>query len=190
MALRIDTNEIQNLNGKDIFLDANIWIYLFCPISNSREEIIRKYSRAFNHLIQSDNKMYVDIAVLSEFINRFQRIAYANYMENNANNKRDQDFQFKRDYKKTEDFKEILRLISSTVENKILKWSSVVNLQYEKKDIEELIGNLEEKSIDFNDLHIEKLCQAKRLFLLTDDGDFAGSSIDIISGNPKLLRHF
>jgi predicted nucleic acid-binding protein len=186
MALRIDSNEIQSLQGKGIFLDANIWIYLFCPLSNSREAIIKKYSRAFNYLIRSNNKMYLDIAVLSEFINRFQRFAYANYKENN---KKDEDFQFKRDYKKTGDFKEILRLISSTVEKKILKWSSVVNFQYEKKDIEELIENLEETSIDFNDLHIEKLCKAKGLFLLTDDGDFAGSSIDIISGNPKLLGH-
>lgn len=189
MALRIDITTIHQLENKDIFLDANIWLHVFCPVSFSREAIYRKYSWALNRLIHSTNKMYIDITILSEFINRWQKIAFANYKEDNANDNKDQDFQFKRDYKKTEDFKETLRIISSTVEDKILKWSSVINLQYEKKDIFELIGNLEKESIDFNDLHIEKLCKANRLFLLTDDGDFAGSSIDIISGNPKLLHN-
>ncbi len=184
MALRINVNDIQSLHEKDIFLDTNIWIYLFGSFSNSREFIVKKYSRAFKYLMQSNNKLYTDITILSEFINRCQRHKFDIYKENNNKGK---NFHFKRDYKKTDDFQETLQQISSTVKNKILKQTSVANPQYEKKDIEDLINNLEDRTIDFNDLHIEKLCKAKKLILLTDDGDYADSSIDIISGNPKLV---
>ena len=183
MALRINTDEIQRLKGKNIFLDTNIWIYLFCPLGNSREFIMKKYSRAFKHLISSENRMFTDITVLSEFINRFERLAFDRYK---TEEKKGTEFNFKKDYKRTSDFKEIRLLIKSTVNNKILKWSSIVNIQYEKRVIEELINHLGEESIDFNDLHIEKLCREKNLILLTDDGDYTDSSIDIISGNPKL----
>lgn len=184
MTSRINIDDIQRLNDRDIFLDTNIWIYLFCPLSNSREFIVKKYSRAFLHLIRSNNRMYTDITVLSEFINRFERLAFHIYKANNIKN---HDFDFKRDYKKTSNFSETRLLIKSTVKDKILKQISVVNLQYEKKDIEELIDHLEKKSIDFNDSHIAKLCKEKNLILLTDDGDYADSSIDIISGNPNLI---
>lgn len=184
MALRINLNDIQRLSDKDIFLDTNIWIYLFCPLSKSQESIVKKYSRAFSRLIQSNNKLYTDITVLSEFINRYQRLAFYIYKTNNNKGK---NFDFKKDYKRTDDFKETLQLISSTVRNKILKKMSVANPQYKKKDIETLIGNLEDRSIDFNDLHIETLCKEKNLILLTHDGDYADSTIDIISGNPKIV---
>lgn len=186
MALRINLNDIQSINDKDIFLDTNIWIYLFGSFSNSQESIVNKYSRVFKYLVQSDNRLYTDITVLSEFINRCQRHKFGIYKENNNKGKR---FDFKKDYKKTGDFKETLQQLSSTVKNKILKRTSVANPQYEKKDIEDLIGNLEDRSIDFNDLHIEKLCKEKNLILLTHDGDYADSTIDIISGNPRLVPH-
>lgn len=184
MSLRINIDDIQRINARDIFLDTNIWLYLFCPLGDSREFVVRKYSRAFNHLIRSKNKMYTDITVLSEFINRFERLAFHIYKENN---KKGNKFDFKKDYKKTDDFADTRLLIKSTVKDKILRWISVVNHQYEKKDIEELIDHLEAKSIDFNDSHIEMLCKERKLILLTHDGDYANSSIDIISCNPKLV---
>lgn len=182
--MRNNVNEIQRLTGKDIFLDTNIWIYLFGSFSNSQDFIVKKYSWAFKYLVQSNNKLYTDVTVLSEFINRYQRHKFGIYKVNN--NKRS-TFDFKKDYKKTSDFKEHLQLVSSIVKNKILKWASAADPNYENKDIEELINNFEDRAIDFNDLHIEKLCKMKKLILLTHDGDYADSSIDIISGNPKLL---
>jgi len=184
MGARYNIDEIQGLTGKKIFLDTNIWIYLFGSFSDSQKSIVKKYSRAFKYLTQSNNKLYTDVTVISEFINRYQRHKFGIYK---VNKNKMRNFDFKRDYKKTSDFKEHLRLVSSIVENKILKWTFTANFNYENNDIRELINNFEEKAIDFNDLHIEKLCKMKNLILLTHDGDYSDSSIDIISCNPKLL---
>jgi predicted nucleic acid-binding protein len=184
MALRMNVNEIQNLKDRKVFLDTNIWIYLFCPLSHSREFVVKKYSRAFNHLIRSNSKLYTDVTVLSEFINRYLRLAFYVYIENNEKGK---DFDFKRDYKQTEDFNDNIKLIVTTIKNKILSRVSIANVNYKNKNIKALIDSLKKRMIDFNDLHIEKLCKLKGFILLTDDGDYADSSLDIISGNPKLL---
>lgn len=184
MESRIKVKNVNHLDNNKIFLDTNIWIYLFCPFSRSRDFIVKKYSRAFNYLIRSKNEIFIDITVLSEFINRYLRIAYEIYKENN--NKKD-DFQYKRDYKQTDDFKETARLIFSTIKNKILVRVSVINPEYANNDIDELISGLNERLIDFNDLHIERLCKHNNFYLLTDDGDFSDSSIGIISGNPKFF---
>ena len=185
MALRINVNNIENLNGKNIFLDTNIWIYLFCPLSPPKDFIVREYSRAFNRLIRSKNKLYIDVMILSEFINRYLRLAFYVYMGNNNIRSR---FDFKKDYKQTGDFEENIRLISSTIKNKILPHVSVANFNYENRNMEELIDNLKDKMADFNDLHVEKLCKKKGFILLTNDRDYSDSSIDIISGNPKILQ--
>jgi predicted nucleic acid-binding protein len=185
MALRIDLNNIKNLSDKNILLDTNIWIYLFCPLGHSKEFIVKKYSLAFNRLIHSNNKLYIDVMILSEFINRYLRLAYYVYMKNNNI---ETDFDFKKDYKQTDDFKETIQLIVSTIKNKILLKVSVANFNYENNNIVELIDNLKDKMTDFNDLHFEKLCKTKGFILLTDDSDYSDSSLDIISGNPKLLQ--
>lgn len=187
MALRINVNSIQNLSGKNILLDTNIWIYLFCPLGHSeaKEFIVKKYSRAFNRLIHSDNKLYIDVMILSEFINRYLRLVFHVYMENNNI---ESGFDFKKDYKQTGDFKENIQLIAATIKNKILPKVSVANFSYENRNIEELIDNLKDKMTDFNDLHFEKLCKTKGFILFTDDRDYSDSSLDIISGNPKIPR--
>lgn len=185
MALRINLNDINSLEEKEIFLDTNIWIYLFCSIVGKRKFIADNYAKAFKVLIHSKQKLWTDISVLSEFVNRYLRDAFGIYKTNNG---KGEGFQYKRDYQKTDDFKENLQSVVSTVKNKILAKASVANLAYENEDMEELIGNLEDRLIDFNDLHIERLCEKNGFMLLTNDGDYAGSSLDIISGNPKLLK--
>jgi predicted nucleic acid-binding protein len=186
MARRFDVKDLNELRQENIFLDTNIWLYLFCPLSNSRDHIVKKYSKAFHYLILSDNKLHIDVMILSEFINRYLRLAFHVYKRGNYEGS---DFDYKKDYKQTDDFKENIQLIYSTIRNKILPRVSVVNFNHENKSMGELIDDLKEKMIDFNDLHFEKLCKTRGFILLTDDGDFSDSSIDIISGNPKILRH-
>jgi hypothetical protein len=104
------------------------------------------------------------------------------------NNNIESGFDFKKDYKQTGDFKENIQLIASTIKNKILPNVSVANFNYENENIEELVENLKDRMTDFNDLHFEKLCKTKGFILLTDDSDYSDSSLDIISGNPKILQ--
>jgi len=204
MPKRLDLTQINRLNNQNIFLDTNILIYVFCPISNTNPTFVTNYSKAFNYLIQSNNKLYIDFAVLSEFINRYVQIAFKIHSSKNespkgapvAGNGRDRslraspgpkEFEFKKDYKKTEDFKETLNLISSAI-NKILNKTIFTNFSYSNQDVRDLINNYKNQLIDVNDLHIIKLCKLNNYLLLTNDSDYKNADIDIISGNPKLLK--
>jgi hypothetical protein len=122
---------------------------------------------------------------LSEFINFYQRLEFNRYKEEYQKGR---NFTFKRDYKKTDDFQNINELIIS-ITRKILGNTEVINSRYLKHDIHVILSGLNERKIDFNDLHIEKICKQNNFFLLTDDGDFRDSDINIISGNQKLFNN-
>lgn len=184
MPRRIPLRDIGKLHNENIFLDTNIWIFLFCPVSKTREFIFQKYSKAFKGLIKSNNRLFTDFTILSEFINRYTKLSFQTYL---TNNKIEGDFQFKRDYKETEDFQSTTKTIISTLKNKILRQSTLAHLNYDNDLIVDLLDTLEQKKIDFNDLHIEKLCRENQFTLLTDDRDYISSPIDIVSGNPKLV---
>ena len=62
-----------NFTLKDkLFLDANIWLYLYCP-QGSREYWVNIYSDVFDRILDAESQIYIDVLVVSEFINRFTK---------------------------------------------------------------------------------------------------------------------
>jgi len=43
-------------------------------------------------------------------------------------------------------------------------------------------------NLDFNDKGILKICQENKFVLLTDDGDYKNSDIDILTCNKQILN--
>jgi hypothetical protein len=54
-------------------------------------------------------------------------------------------------------------------------------------DTKSLIDDYGDGKSDFNDLVLVELCKSKALKLVTDDGDFKGKDITILTANKKLL---
>lgn len=182
---RFSLEAVEEIQNEKIFPDTNVWVYLFCPIASVREDIVKQYSRAFSVLLKSTNEFYTDRSILSEFINRYLRIAFNTYKTLNY---KPRSFDFKRAYKQTEDFKLTISLITSTIENKILKRAHMVSSDYGADTMLEMLHQMEHREMDLNDLHIERLCLENDLILLTNDKDFQNSPIDILSGNPHLIE--
>ena len=63
-----------NFTSRDkIFLDANIWLYLYgLPKLKSRWRPI--YNTVFNDILKANSQIYIDVLVVSEFINAYARI--------------------------------------------------------------------------------------------------------------------
>ena len=55
-----------------LFLDANIWLYLYCP-QGSRTYWVKTYSNVFDRILDAESQIYIDVLVVSEFINTFAR---------------------------------------------------------------------------------------------------------------------
>ncbi len=175
---RLRLDDIPGMKSNKIFFDANIWIYLFCEIANSKEYLVRKYSKAFSEVLRSDKIIFTDIMIMSEFINRYLRIAYYNYKTiNNLS-----AFDYKKDYRNTNDFSEALKTVYNIVKSKILPKTEIANYQYDKSSFITLL-NEKEHDMDFNDTHVITVCSQNNMCLLTHDSDFRNCDVSIISCN-------
>ena len=58
-----------------LFLDANIWLYLYCP-QGSKDYWVKTYSNVFDRILNAESRIYIDVLVVSEFINTFARQEY------------------------------------------------------------------------------------------------------------------
>ena len=54
-------------------------------------------------------------------------------------------------------------------------------------DIASLIDEYEKGESDFNDQMLTELCKSRGLTFVTDDGDFKGLGLSLITANKKLL---
>ena len=65
-----------NFTSKDkLFLDANIWLYLFGP-REPRDRWKQIYSEVFERILKANSRIYVDVLIVSEFINAYARMKW------------------------------------------------------------------------------------------------------------------
>ncbi len=167
--------QLQNCNlliDRSIFFDTNVLIYLFWP-TNSRWE--KHYASTFKCLLKQRNKLFVDYLVISEVINTIIRLEYKNLKSS---------LTFK-DFRDSEKGKEALTDIYTIVKASILTNFYVIGKSYSKQDI---LSFLIDDNLDFVDKAIANLCKENEFILLTNDKDFNNSDLDILTGNPSLLK--
>jgi len=180
MAERIKLHEINRVGGRDIFFDANIWIYIYGPMAKSRQLAVEKYSKAFSDIVRNRKTICTDTMIMSEFINRYLRICYSNYKT--LMDKPSLDF--KKGYRITEDYKQAMKTVYATVKNKIIPIVNITNNSFTNDSFKELLDE-SNFNLDFNDSHICSTCNEHNMYLLTHDGDFVNEDIDVISFNNK-----
>lgn len=173
MAKKYQLQQTAQLNGKNIFFDANVLIYLFWP--TGRQSFERDYARVFRNLLRQGNTLSVNFLVISEVINRIIRIEHKKINPN---------LKYK-DFRNSQDGKEALNDIYVIVKDNILNRFEIVGKAFSKQEIEDFLVVDE---LDFIDKAIVTTCKENALVLLTNDKDFRNTDIDVLSGNPKLLN--
>ena len=146
------------------FIDANILIYVFCSVSKyrDRDSISKKFQE-----IQKNNTLYIDLIIISEFVNTWLKI---------AKNQSQPKMKFKK-YRNSENGKQILKQIKAELD-KILDICKIIKIScHKKKDIQNLFAISE---IDFNDSHIINTCKKRNFSLFTTDNDFQDKGIQLI----------
>lgn len=174
MPSRFSISDIPNLKNREIFFDANILVFLYCPMGGSIKVKIKNYSSIFNCLLKQQNILIVNEIVLSEFVNRFLRFEFYNKCKNIN--------EFKK-FRNSKNGMSAQREIYDIVKDNIL---SIFTLKGKKFCKEEIDDMLFVDSLDFNDKLIASVCKKYDMILLTDDSDYKNSDIDILSANSKL----
>lgn len=172
MAQRIKLQDINTLQHRSVFFDANILIYLFWPTGSVYYE--ENYARAFRSLLRQGNQLVVDFMVISEVINRVLRIEHQ---------KQNSSLKFK-EFRDSSAGQEALDDIHLILKNDILNRFEVIEKSYSKGEI---IDFMVVNELDFVDKATVKLCRENNLVLLTNDKDFRNADVDILTGHPSLL---
>lgn len=160
-----------------LLLDTNVWLLLYGP-QNPTDPRVKTYSSAFSKILEAKSNIYIDVLIVSEFINTYSRQKYnllANLGETFKN------------FRKSKEFKPVACEIADMVK-RIIKHCSQVNNDFEKLSVKELIDEYAAGASDFNDQILTELCKKEKLTLVTDDSDFKGQEISILTANKKMFR--
>ena len=177
-----NAEEISNYDfkpGDELLLDANVWFFLYGP---HRPGDLRAavYSGALARILAAKSRIYVDVLIISEFVNRYARLRH-NILKQHRRVPSD----FKR-FRSTTAFKSIAKDIAGDT-RKILASCACVDSGFSTLDTKSLVDSYGDGESDFNDLVLADLCKSKALKLVTDDGDFKGKGLTILTANKKLL---
>jgi len=173
-ALAIASHEFKTED--ELFLDTNIWLLVFGP-QNPGDWRVEAYSQALAKILTAQCQIYIDVLIVSEFINTYARVKWGVLGRPHGNFKR---------FRNSPDFKPIAQDIAADV-GRVLRHCSRVESGFKTLDINGLITEYAAGDSDFNDQMIAALCQRKGLKLVTDDADFSGHQIQIVTANRRLL---
>ncbi|MBD2184467.1 type II toxin-antitoxin system VapC family toxin [Aerosakkonema funiforme] len=163
-----------------VLFDANIWLYLYSPQGKLYPRVRSIYNLAFRRIRGEKCPIFVDVLVLSEFINAYARFVYNDLPEGvkPANFK---------SFRNSADFKPVAEDIAKYT-RRILEKSQRTEIGFQSLDLSAIMRDYATGEKDFNDQILAELCRTKGLKLVTHDADFQGEDLTIITGNQQLLR--
>lgn len=173
-AMSVQNYRFRKTDG--LFLDANIWLFIVGPLQNRYKTAV--YSSAFRRILEAGSKIFVDVLVISEVINRYARTKWHLSPSRNV--------RFK-EFRNSSEFGPIAKGIADDV-RRIVEHCSRIESGFGSVDIDGLMDEYEDGGSDFNDQIIRELCRSKGLKLITDDGDFNSQGIAVLTANQRLLR--
>lgn len=172
----IPVNQHNFASTDNLFLDANIWLYLF-GLHKPTEPAVQIYSNVFNRILNAQSKIYIDVLVVSEFINTYARRKWRLISPHL--------YPFKV-FRNSSDFKFVAQDIAAEVKQ-IMKHCSRVESCFTTLDIGNLLTNYDTGNFDFNDQVITEICKSNGFTLITNDSDFKTQEIPILTANQFLL---
>lgn len=170
--------EDYNFTTQDrLLLDANIWMYLHGP-QKQRGYWRRTYTPVFNRILKAGSRIYIDVLVLSEFINSYARLKWSLVRRHHRTFKA---------FRNSPAFKPIAQDIVNDVKQ-IMNHCAQIESGFATLDMDILLAEYAEGHSDFNDQVITELCKSNGLTLITHDSDFRTQDIAILTANPAMLR--
>lgn len=160
-----------------LIIDANIWLYIHCPQAQ-RDDISPNYSNALAKILKAKCSIFLDVLILSEFINSYSRIKYK--LQGGQSG-----FE---SYRQSPFFKLVAKEIADAV-RRILKDCKCIESGLTSIDMNSLIIDYESKCPDFNDQILAELCRSRSFKFVTHDGDFKDYDITILTANRRMLSN-
>ncbi len=162
---------------EQLFLDTNIWLFVFGPQYPNRPEV-ETYSSAFHRILDVECSIFIDVIVVSEFINAYSRMLWKQ-----TRPRRNSKF---KDFRNSPQFEPMAQEVADET-TRILSHCSRLDSQFDQLNMSDLICEYAQGGVDFNDQVIGNLCRTRNLTLITDDRDFRNQGISVLTANENLL---
>jgi len=169
-----------SISSSRVLFDSNIWILIegFCGASQDHRTTV--YSGAYKKLLQNGNTIVVNDYVLGEFCNRCTKFEYEVMKEADA------ALPHYKVYRKSPEFRWVMESVRDTCLN-ILDGCEYISVGRSDCDMAKAVENFCSGEIDFSDIVLAEHCAKENLHLMTDDGDFHGRGVSIITANRRLI---
>lgn len=165
--------------GKErLLFDANVWLSIYGP-DPTRRKRSATYQAAFRRMRQARSELFLDVLILSEFINRCARMEYHQKRPGEPPGR------FKR-FRDSQEFAPVAEEIAINA-TRICRAAARCETGFAAADVGSLLVQYAQGSSDFNDLILAELCADQALTFVTDDADFKGAGHPIMTANPRLL---
>jgi len=162
-----------------VLFDANVWLYIYDPTGNRDQRLQSTYTLALRRIRSVRGRIFLDVLVLSEFINTFSRFIYNELPQV----RKPANFKTFRDSAR---FKPVAAKIARKAE-KILDKCELTESGLTSVNLRGIVREYAAGESDFNDQMLAELCKAKELILVTHDTDFSGDNLTILTANRRLL---
>ncbi|MDF0552381.1 PIN domain-containing protein [Kamptonema sp. UHCC 0994] len=180
------SNQVYNIqdyrfsSSDSILFDANVWLYIYGPQGESLPRLRSTYHLALRKIRGAKIPIFIDVLVLSEFINASARLVYNDLPQGI----KPQDF---KTFRQSNEFNSIASQIAKDA-RRILKKCERIDSGFESADLGGILSDYAVGDVDFNDKILAELCKAKNLKLVTHDADFKGEDLTVITANRKFFN--
>ena len=164
--------------GQRLFLDTNVWLDVLGPQSKPDEPRVVAYSEALGRMIESGASVFLDATVVSEFTNAVMRYFHRAH-DNGISAKA---------YRATPHYRQNVPAIKSYLAS-LLSSATLIEGGVRAAELPALVMGLDDARLDFNDLVILGVCRRENLTLVTDDVDFRGADVELLTANTHLLDY-
>jgi len=162
-----------------LLLDANIWLFVHGPNRPNRHKA-KIYSQALRRMMEKGSQVYIDVLIISEFINSYTRTEFGFAQKKGASFKKFKEF------RQSEAFRSIAKEVADAT-SLVLKQCHRIESGFETLDIDALVCEYAKGQSDFNDQVIAEICRREQLKLVTDDSDFRDRGVPVLTANEAML---
>lgn len=162
-----------------LFFDTNVWVFIHGTQYQTIDNRVKLYSAAYRRIKEVGCQMFIDAIVLSEFVNVLSRLAY------NSLPIESKPPEFKT-FRNSAAFISVAESVSDAC-RRIVKSCTRIESGFSSVDVDTLLNRYRKGKADCNDLILTQLCKRQGFTFVTDDGDFRGSELKILTGNHRLL---
>jgi predicted nucleic acid-binding protein len=179
------------------FFDANVWLMILEPSfdveGNNRETPYLQFWEGITELIEHGTKVAVNSLVLSEIYNRYLRIGFDLYVQEQMalgriDNTQAKSLNFKRDYRSTSSYRDRAEEFGDQMTGYSVFTQFMGDSGVAETALPEMLKSIHHQA-DFNDLYYLYFCSHYHLPIVTHDGDFYKPGPTILTANKKMLGH-